>query len=109
VSRVPASQDCFQAIADPTRRALLDRLGSGEKTAGELGEGIALSQPALSKHLRILREAGLVEVRAKGRTRVYAERPEGMHELIDWIEHHQRFWEDRLTALGTHLARKKNR
>lgn len=96
-------------MADPTRRELLDRLSGGEKTAGELGAGIALSQPALSKHLRILREAGLVEVREAGRHRYYVERREGLREMIDWLEQHQSFWEDRLGALGEHLARKRRR
>lgn len=109
MSRVLASQDCFQAIADPTRRRILDRLGTGEKTAGELGQGIDLSQPALSKHLRILREAGLVEVRSDGRNRYYVERREGLSDLIGWVENHQAFWTDRMSALGDHLAKKQRK
>src|SRR5579872_3399335 len=67
MSRVPATRDSFQAIADPTRRAMLDRLQAGELSAGDIAKGFALSQPALSKHLRILREAGLVSVVERGR------------------------------------------
>ena len=102
-----APHDVFQAIADPTRRAMLDRLRGGECSASDLYRGFELSQPALSKHLRVLREAGLVEVRVAGRFRYYRQNPEALGSVADWIAAHHDFWGDRLVALGKHLARGK--
>jgi DNA-binding transcriptional ArsR family regulator len=106
MSRASASQDCFHAIADPTRRVLLDRLRHGERTAGELAEGIALSQPALSKHLRVLRESGLVGVRTVGRHRYYFEKPEALREAHDWLSGYETFWAGGLDRLGAHMRGK---
>jgi len=107
MSRVAASRDAFQAIADPTRRAMLARLRDGELTAGDIADGFELTQPALSKHLRVLREAGLVTVADRGRFRVYALVPEALREIVDWLDAFEAFWPARLEALGAHLRSKK--
>src|SRR4051812_8324141 len=99
MSRVSATRDSFQAIADPTRRAMLDRLQGGELSAGEIAKGFALSQPALSKHLRILREAGLVSVVERGRFRLYALDPQALQDIFDWVSAYQVFWPQKLEAL----------
>ena len=106
MSRVAATHDIFQAIADPTRRVMLSRLQFGEMKAGEIAEGFALSQPALSKHLRILREAGLVTVADRGRFRIYALDPDALRQVFDWVQAFEAFWPNKLEALGTHLRNK---
>ena len=93
----------FRALADPTRRAILDRLRAGERTAGELGADFAMSQPALSQHLRVLRDAGLVTQRPDGRRRWYRIDPVGLRAVYDWLEHYAAFWDERLRALGRYL------
>jgi DNA-binding transcriptional ArsR family regulator len=95
--------DPFAALADPTRRLLLERLAGGEKSAGELAEGLALSSAAVSQHLRTLRDTGLVSVRADGRHRRYRLRPEAFAGLRDWLDGLDRFWKERADALGHHL------
>jgi DNA-binding transcriptional ArsR family regulator len=108
MSRVSATRDSFQAIADPTRRAMLDRLQAGELSAGDIAKGFALSQPALSKHLRILREAGLVSVVERGRFRLYALEPQALRDIFDWASAYQKFWPQKLEALGTHLRQRRD-
>ena len=81
------------ALADPTRRAVFERLREGERAAGEVAAGLPVSRPAVSQHLRVLEEAGLVRVRREGRRRLYAADPGGLAELRDWLE---RFWSDAL-------------
>ena len=83
--------DVFEAVAEPSRRALLDLLAEGERPAGELVAHLpALTQPAVSRHLRVLREAGLVEVRPVAQQRIYALRAEGLAELDAWLAYHRR-------------------
>ncbi len=99
----------FRAIADPARRRMLDRLRDhGETAALELGRDFEASQPALSKHLKILRDAGLVRVRRDGRMQMYSLNPKPLLEVVSWIENYRRFWEDRLDALGRHLDEAKS-
>lgn len=95
----------FDALAEPNRRRVLERLRDGERSAGELGAQLAITQPGVSKHLRILREAGLVEVREDGRRRLYRLRAAPLAELDVWLAPYRRFWEDRLDALADHLDR----
>lgn len=90
----------FKGLADPTRRALLDRLGEGERTVSELCEGFAMSQPAISQHLKVLRECGLVTVRKDGRRRLYALEAGPLKEAYVWIGRYERFWDDGLERLG---------
>ncbi|MEP7025538.1 MAG: metalloregulator ArsR/SmtB family transcription factor [Actinomycetota bacterium] len=95
--------DRFGALADPTRRHLLERLAARDLAVSELMSGLDMSQPAVSQHLRVLREAGLVTARRDGRHRYYQLRPAALVELRDWIEELERFWQDRLGALGDYL------
>lgn len=87
------------AVAEPTRRRILDLLLEREHAVGELVDAIGISQPGVSKHLRVLREAGLVEVRADGKRRLYALNPEPLLELDVWLAPYRRLWSDRLDAL----------
>jgi DNA-binding transcriptional ArsR family regulator len=99
--------DVFEAVAEPHRRVLLDLLAEGERPAGELVASLpGLTQPAVSRHLRILREVGLVEVKPDGQRRIYALRADGLAEIDAWIQRYRRYWSRHLTALERHLARK---
>lgn len=93
----------FRALADPTRRAILDRLRRREHGVGALCEPFALTQPAISQHLRVLSDAGLVRSRRQGRERIYSLSPRPLRQAFDWLAHFESFWTDRLDALGDHL------
>ena len=93
----------FEAIAEPNRRRLLDLLRAGELPAGDLVEATGLSQPGVSKHLRLLREAGLVSVRPDGQRRLYRLEPDSLADLDTWLRPFRQFWADRLDALDDHL------
>lgn len=97
----------FKAIADPTRRAILDALAAGERSAGELGELFDATQPAISQHLAVLRDAGLVRARQEGRRRIYRLEAAPLREVFDWASHYERFWSEKLEALEKVLERKK--
>lgn len=99
------ADDTFAAVAHPVRRAILDALASGERTAGELVEMFDMSQPAVSQHLAVLRDAGLVRPRREGRTQVYSLVAAPLREVYDWAGHYERFWEKKLDALGELLDR----
>jgi DNA-binding transcriptional ArsR family regulator len=103
MSRPAASADIFQAIADPTRRALLDRLRDGEQAVKQLAEPFEMSMPAISQHLQVLCEAGLVEVRKVGRQRLYRLNPEPLKEVSEWVNPYEQFWQEKLDALGKYL------
>lgn len=90
----------YRAIADPHRRRILDLLAEGERAVSELGEHFDFSQPALSKHLRVLREAGLVRIRAVGRKRLYSLDAARLKPVAEWVAHYERFWNDKLDGLG---------
>jgi DNA-binding transcriptional ArsR family regulator len=104
------------AIADPTRRRIVELLAQRERTAGELVEEFDMSAPAISQHLNVLRDAGLVTTRADGQSRIQALNPEGLDELGDWLEKTRSIWSRRLDALERELraedakaARKKTK
>ncbi len=97
----------FEAIAEPTRRAILDLLRRGELPAGDLVAATGLSQPGVSKHLKLLREAGLVSVRPDGQRRLYRLEPQKLAELDSWITPFRAFWANRLDALAEHLEREQ--
>ena len=104
----PAS-GVYAAIAAPMRRALLLRLAhEGERNVSELLEPFSISQPAVSKHLRILREAGLVRRRKEGRVRLYAIEASRLQEVYDWVSHFEKYWDEKLDALGEYLDKKKS-
>jgi DNA-binding transcriptional ArsR family regulator len=93
----------FELVAEPTRRNILDLLLGRERSVGELVELIGLSQPGISKHLRALREAGLVEVRRDAQRRWYRLRPQPLAEIDSWLRPYREFWAGRLDALEEHL------
>ena len=97
------------AIADPTRRRIVELLAERERTAGELVEEFDMSAPAISQHLKVLREAGLVTVRAEGQKRVQILNPEGFGELEAWMEKTRAFWSRRLDALERELRAEDER
>ena len=93
----------YAALAEPSRRRILDLLRGGERSVGELVGPLNLSQPGVSKHLRVLREAGLVEVRPDGRQRWYRLRAQPLAEVDEWLEPYREHWSGRLDALERHL------
>jgi DNA-binding transcriptional ArsR family regulator len=102
--------DVYAAIADPTRRAMLLRLAKeGEKSVTQLVEPFSISQPAVSKHLRILREARLVRTRKEGRIRLYTIEASKLREVHDWVTHFEKYWDEKLNALGQYLDKQKRR
>jgi DNA-binding transcriptional ArsR family regulator len=100
------SEAVFQAVSDPTRRAILAMLAEGERSAGELQAPFPISQPAVSRHLRVLRQAGLVHERPDGRRRMYSLDARPLRDVYDWASHYERFWLDRLERFGAVLDRK---
>ena len=106
MSRPLSEWDVYKAIADPNRRIVLDILMRGEQPVSAILARIELSQPALSQHLKVLRDVGLVRQRRSGRERIYALDPKPLKEISDWIEHYEKFWTQKLAALGEHLERK---
>ena len=97
----------FDMLADPGRRQILALLLTRERAAGEIVEAMRISQPGVSKHLKLLREAGLVDVRGEGQRRIYSLRPEPFAELDRWLEPYRAFWSSKLDALGAHLNREQ--
>ena len=95
----------FGVLVEPHRRAILGLLVERERTVGELGQRLRLAQPSVSKHLRVLRDAGLVESRAEAQTRVYRLRPAPLMQLDEWLEPYRRLWTGSLDALERHLDR----
>jgi DNA-binding transcriptional ArsR family regulator len=93
----------YAALAEPHRRQILDLLRGGERPVGDLVARLRLSQPGVSKHLKVLREAGLVAVRAEGRQRLYGLRAAPLAEVDAWLEPYRAFWAGRLDALERHL------
>jgi DNA-binding transcriptional ArsR family regulator len=92
-------------LAEPTRRQMLDALREGERSAGELERLLAIGQPMASKHLKVLREAGLVRVRKDAQRRIYALDPGPLAELERWLAGYRHFWAEALDELGRHLER----
>ncbi len=90
----------FRALADPTRRAIFERLTRGESSVGEICGHFAVSQPAVSQHLGALRRAGLVRTRREGRRAFYRAEPKGLAPLVKWLAHYQVFWSERLKNLA---------
>jgi len=93
----------FEVLAEPNRRRILDLLRKGERPVNELVGALALSQPAVSKHLRVLRDAGMVSVRVDAQRRLYRVRAEPLQELDAWLAPYRRMWADRLAGLARHL------
>ena len=94
----------FDLVADPTRRRLLEELRDGEHSVGALVERLEMSQPAVSKQLRVLREAGLASVRRDAQRRIYRLNPEGLKELDEWLQPFRAYWERRVDAMEDALS-----
>lgn len=97
----------LQAISDGNRRTVLRALARGPATVNELAELVPIARPGVSRHLRVLREAGLVDVRNDAQRRIYTLRPQPLQELDDWLEPYRAIWTNRLDALHTEIARGK--
>jgi len=95
----------FEALADPTRRRILELLAGGERSAGDLAGEFAISRPGVSRHLRVLRAAGLVRARGDGQRRLYSVDPAPLAEVEQWLARYRLFWAQRLDALDTELRR----
>jgi DNA-binding transcriptional ArsR family regulator len=103
--------NAFDILGDPVRRRILELLADGEHSAGEVGQIIqdefGISQPAVSQQLRVLRESGFATVRPDGTRRLYAVEPASLQEVDRWLDRYRRFWDQRLDALSTEIARGK--
>ena len=104
MARAATTTDAFNAVAEPRRRQILDRLAGGERSVNELVELLGLAQPQVSKHLRVLREVGVVEVREDGRRRLYRVDARALKPIHDWVSSYEHMWSERLNALDTVLA-----
>jgi DNA-binding transcriptional ArsR family regulator len=97
----------LRALADPSRRLMVERLARGPVTVGELDAMLAIARPGVSRHLRVLREAGLVDVRQDAQRRIYSLQPQPLAEIDEWLLPYRALWEQRLDALHTEIARGK--
>ncbi len=104
--RAAAHQDAFRAIADPTRRAILDRLRAGPVAVNALAASFRQSRPAISKHLRVLRDAAIVAEERQGRERLYRLQPEKLRDVAAWIDGYRQFWLSTLNRLKQYLEDK---
>jgi DNA-binding transcriptional ArsR family regulator len=107
--RRPTTADAFNAVAEPRRRQILDVLAGGERPVNDLVRRLRLAQPHVSRHLRVLREVGLVKVRDQGRQRLYRLNGRPLKPIYDWVSHHQRTWNQRFAALDEVLEDLKNK
>jgi DNA-binding transcriptional ArsR family regulator len=101
--------DSFAVLAEPTRRRILDSLRASESSVGELVEALAVSQPTMSKHLKVLREAGFVSCRAAAQQRIYRVEPRQLESVAEWLEPYRRLWTRHLGALERHLDNQEER
>ena len=105
IGYIGAVDSAFAIIAEPNRRVILSLLASSERSVGEIEQELRMSQPSVSKHLRVLRDAGFVESRVDAQRRVYRIRPEPLMEVDDWLSPFRRFWSGHVDALERHLDR----
>jgi DNA-binding transcriptional ArsR family regulator len=103
VARSSTTSDVFNAIAEARRREILDALVTGEKPVGEIVNDLSMSQPQVSKHLRVLSEVGLVRCRAEGRRRLYRLEPTHLRPLHEWLAKYEQAWNDRLDRMDDYL------
>jgi DNA-binding transcriptional ArsR family regulator len=99
--------NALEALADPTRRRIVELLADGERSAGEIASHFDTARPGVSRHLRVLREHGLVQTRADGQRRLYSLDPAPLAELDAWLARYRRFWTNRLDALDTEIRRRR--
>jgi DNA-binding transcriptional ArsR family regulator len=98
-------ESVFQIVAESNRRAILSLLGSSQRSVGEIEKRLGMTQPAVSKHLRVLREAGFVEATVDAQRRLYRVRPEPLQQVDDWLQQFRRLWSGHMDALERHLDR----
>ena len=108
MARAATTTDAFNAVAEPRRRQILDALAAGERPVNDLVEVLGLAQPQVSKHLRVLREVGLVDVRDEGRQRMYRLNGRLLKPIYDWVKNYERTWNERFEALDEVLDELKN-
>lgn len=101
MNATPDVQLAFRALADPTRREILTMLRGRELTIAEVATNFAMTRAAVKKHLTVLSEGGLIEVRAEGRERINTLNPQGMAPIVDWLEFFESYWDERLSVLKT--------
>jgi DNA-binding transcriptional ArsR family regulator len=99
MARAATTTDAFNAVAEPRRREILDALGGGERSVNDLVRVLGLAQPQVSKHLRVLREVGAVDVREDGRQRLYRVNGRALKPIHDWVKDYERTWSDRFDQL----------
>jgi len=109
MARAATTADAFNAVAEPRRRQILDVLAGGERPVGDLVEVLGLPQPQVSKHLRVLREVGAVEVRGDGRRRLYRLNGPALKPIHDWVRDYERFWSERFGRLDAVLGELKEK
>jgi DNA-binding transcriptional ArsR family regulator len=109
MARAATTADAFNAVAEPRRRQILDVLAGGERPVGDLVELLGLPQPQVSKHLRVLREVGAVEVRGDGRRRLYRLNGPALKPIHDWVKDYERFWSERFGRLDAVLGELKEK
>jgi len=97
----------FEALAEPTRRRIVELLADGERSAGDIASHFSTSRPGISRHLRVLHERGLVTTRSEGTRRLYALDPTPLEEVDEWLERYRGFWANRLDALDTEIRRRR--
>jgi DNA-binding transcriptional ArsR family regulator len=107
MSRAATTTDAFNAVAEPRRRQILDLLAGGERPVGDLVRVLELAQPQVSKHLRVLREVGAVDVREDGRRRLYRVNGHALKPIHDWVKNYERSWSDRFDRLDVVLENLK--
>ncbi len=103
MARAATTADAFNAVAEPRRREILDALAGGERPVNDLVRELGLAQPQVSKHLRVLREVGAVDVREEGRQRLYRLNGQALKPIHDWVSGYRRFWEERFDRLDVVL------
>jgi DNA-binding transcriptional ArsR family regulator len=109
MARAATTADAFNAVAEPRRRQILDALAGGERPVNDLVKALGLGQPQVSKHLRVLREVGAVEVRDQGRQRLYRVNGAALKPIHDWVKDYERTWADRFDELDTVLEELKDK
>ena len=109
MARAATTTDAFNAVAEPRRRQILDELAGGERSVTDLVEALAIAQPQVSKHLRVLREVGLVAVREDGRRRMYRLEAKPLEPIRDWIKGYERMWTERFDRLDQVLEEMEER
>jgi DNA-binding transcriptional ArsR family regulator len=109
MARAATTADVFNAVAEPRRREILDLVAGGERPVGDIVDALGLAQPQVSKHLRVLREVGVLDVRGDGRRRFYSLNADALRPIHDWVRRFERLWSERFEVLDSVLAELKDK